>query len=469
MTSQPNRQRAIGALVGSVVGDALGAPFEFGPAHVFSRRFPTPALGVHTEMCGGGSCGWEPAEWTDDTQMALCVAASLLAQGDLDLADVWRRFRAWADADPVDIGITTSQVLRSGLTWGQAATAYFRRDGRATGNGGLMRTTPAALRFAREGTDATMDVGRLLTLLTHGDPAAGEGSAIFHELIRIALDGHDPLTAIDHTLAKVPEQYRDGWATVLAPTWTPDQATLPNGVSWTTLGTAVWALRTTDTFADAVRAAVDEGGDTDTVACITGALAGARYGIQAIPSRWTTYLHGRVPGNEPAATNLDELEQLALALIGEAPGPPRGATCGEGLKGPLEVLPGLWVGNLDALEHVPQPHAVLSLCRTADVSRYPQRRSIFLQDHERDAHANPGIDAVLVDVVDEIVAFRQQGVDVFVHCYGGASRTGLILRAYLRRTEGMSPADATRKAQQLWPSTALWNTYFDEALERLPA
>src|ERR1700709_2022552 len=79
------RQRAVGSLVGAAVGDALGAPFEFGPAGAFSGRFPSPALGSATEMVGGGSLDWKPAEWTDDTQMAMCVAASLLEHGELNL------------------------------------------------------------------------------------------------------------------------------------------------------------------------------------------------------------------------------------------------------------------------------------------------------------------------------------------------------------------------------------------------
>ena len=78
----------MGALVGSIVGDALGAPFEFRPAGTYSRRFPEPVLRGHGEMVGGG--GWQPGEWTDDTQMSLLVAESLLACGGLDEADLYR-------------------------------------------------------------------------------------------------------------------------------------------------------------------------------------------------------------------------------------------------------------------------------------------------------------------------------------------------------------------------------------------
>src|ERR1700709_1259809 len=96
--------RAAGAVVGSAVGDALGAPFEFGPPGQFSARFPVPARGAKTEMCGGGSLGWEPGEFTDDTQMALLVATSLVERGGLDEGDLFDRFTRWGQAEAADLG-----------------------------------------------------------------------------------------------------------------------------------------------------------------------------------------------------------------------------------------------------------------------------------------------------------------------------------------------------------------------------
>jgi ADP-ribosyl-[dinitrogen reductase] hydrolase len=114
MTLRMHRShRVAGALVGSAVGDALGAPFEFGPAGQFSARFPSPARGVRTEMCGGGSLGWEPGEFTDDTQMALLVAESLVEHGGLDEADVFDRFRTWLKAGPPDVCNQIRAVLGS--------------------------------------------------------------------------------------------------------------------------------------------------------------------------------------------------------------------------------------------------------------------------------------------------------------------------------------------------------------------
>lgn len=101
---------------------------------------------------------------------------------------------------------------------------------------------------------------------------------------------------------------------VLAPDWHPDQATEFNGAVWPCLGSAVWALRTTDSYEDAVRAAVDLGGDTDTVAAVTGGLAGAVYGADAVPSRWTEPLHVPLPGFDGRVLRAAELVGLAERL-----------------------------------------------------------------------------------------------------------------------------------------------------------
>lgn len=237
-------ERALGAVIGSAVGDALGAPFEFGPEGAFSGRFPEPGHGG--EMCGGG--GWDPGEATDDTQMAVLVAESLLECGGLELPDVFRRFQRWAAAEPKDIGLQTEAVLSSGDPWDTAAALHFQVNQRAAGNGALMRAAPSAVHFAPHGREATMDAARRLAALTHGDRAAWEGTAVFHELIRVALAGDDPQDAVEATLDAVHPEHRPRCATVLATDWHPDQATEFNGAVWPCLGSAVWALRTTTSY-----------------------------------------------------------------------------------------------------------------------------------------------------------------------------------------------------------------------------
>ncbi|MER6118124.1 ADP-ribosylglycohydrolase family protein [Streptomyces sp. NPDC001743] len=339
MISLSRQDRAAGAVVGSAVGDALGAPFEFGPAGVYTARFPDGA----GTMCGGG--GWDPGEATDDTQMAVLVAESLLERDGFDPPDVFDRFRRWAAGEPKDIGLQTESVLTSGDPWDLAAAVHFQINGRAAGNGSLMRAATSAVYFAGPGQpdeapasrpgqphgealpcrpgqpheharSVTMDAARRIAALTHGDRAAWEGTAVLHELIRVALNGADPLAAVPDTLAAVHPDHRERWSAVLAPGWHPGRATEFNGAVWPCLGTALWALRTTRSYEDALAAAIDVGGDTDTVAAVTGALTGAVYGFGAIPSRWTGPLHVPLPGYGDRVLRTPDLVALAGRLDG---------------------------------------------------------------------------------------------------------------------------------------------------------
>ena len=457
------QHRVMGALMGSAVGDALGAPFEFGPPGAFSARFPTAARGTATEMCGGGSLGWEPGEFTDDTQMALLLAQSLVERGGLDEADVFARFQRWAQAGPPDIGVQTSAVLGSGLPWDTAAAEHVRAGNRAAGNGSLMRTTPAAVFFARAGQQVSMDAARRISALTHGDPAAGEGCALFHEALRVLLEGGDADEAVAAALPHVAEQHREKWARVCDPGWRPEDATESNGAVWPTLGSALWALRSSTTFEEALRLVVDLGGDTDTLACVTGTLAGARAGITGIPIRWTSVVHGRIPGHGEKVWRLADLQQLAAALDGGAqqsydPGViPR--------IGPQEVLPGIWAGNLDGARYSEQDFAVISLCRLGEPFSHALHRLAYIADSDH----NADLDVMLADVLDDMAALRAEGHRLLVHCHGGASRTGLVLRAWLVREEGMSPEAATAYVAERWPHLGLWNDSFTAALQRLSA
>ncbi|MFD8794191.1 ADP-ribosylglycohydrolase family protein, partial [Streptomyces vinaceus] len=153
-------------------------------------------------------------------------------------------------------------------------------------------------------------------------PAPGgawEGTAVLHELVRVTLDGGDPLAALPGVLDAVHPDHRERYGVVLGPDWHPGLATEFNGAVWPCLGSAVWALRTTTGFAAAVRAAVDLGGDTDTVAAVTGTLAGARYGQASIPPEWTAPLHVPLPGFGDRVLDADGLRALARSLAAGRP------------------------------------------------------------------------------------------------------------------------------------------------------
>jgi len=461
-----HQHAAIGALVGSAVGDALGAPFEFQPAGRYRAAFPQPVIGGRGEMLGGGGFGWRPGEFTDDTQMALALAQSLVEHGRVHRADLFARWAVWA-SDAPDVGVITRSALRQPTVEG-AAEAGHRSLGRSAGNGALMRVTPVALAFVGRTPAECMQAAVQQAAVTHHDPAAGWGAAIAAELVRRTILGADLVAEVPAVVALVPVEHRDRFERMLGPDWQPGRHPDEpgNGSVWTCLAQAVWAVRHHATFHDAATAAIDLGDDTDTVACVTGALAGARCGIQAIPSRFTTYVHGRLrtPQGEVTFHNAD-LQVLARQLLGlgnsqQAPA--------ETPAGPQELLPGVFAADLSAATRAAHERefAVLSLCRVGDAFRHvPVRREVYLVD-QGGPHDNPALLDAVGDAVRTITAWRVEGRDVLVHCHGGRSRTALVLQAYAMASAGMSAVEAHDWLTASWPRFDPWNPAFREFLQR---
>ncbi len=364
-------QRALGATIGSAVADALGAPFEFGPAGAYSQRFATPVHGGIGEMVGGGGFGWAPGEFTDDTQMAMVIARSLIDTGHYDPDALWAGWLAWAST-AADVGITT----RASLHFEDWREVTVDDPERTAGNGALMRATPLALAWLGADDAAVRSIVLHQAALTHQHPAAGWGAWFAVAMMRAAIAGRDMFAALDAELAAAPAEITERFAPILSADWTPEQPAPANGTVWGCLAQAVWAVRHHARFDDAVVAAIDLGGDTDTVAAVAGALAGARAGVQQIPSRWVTYLHGSVTTAEGREhfTQAD-LQQLTLNLIGVQ-------VCDEGPAdaplGPTEVAPGLYAANLSGAQSVPEDWAVVSLCRTGSMFAETKRRSDFI-------------------------------------------------------------------------------------------
>ena len=442
-------QRVIGAVLGGAVADALGAPFEFGPAGAYTERFPAPVLGGSGELIGGGVFQWAPGEFTDDTQMAIALAESIIDRDGFDADDVWRRFVSWRSG-ATDCGSLTAAALRRPQRQGAARGAH-ELLGRSAANGALMRVVGLACGFAAGDETTLIAAARAQAALTHHDPAAGWGAAIAAALIRRAIRGEDPIDAVepvlDH-LAMVDRDQHDVYSALLHPGWRPDDPdALSNATVWTCLAQAVWAVRTTSTFADAVVAAIDLGGDTDTVASVAGAIAGARHSVQGIPSRWLAYVHGSVmtPDGIEHYDNA-ALQDLARRLAGRAPVPP---TTTEHSAGPVEVAPGLPAADLLGAATVPTEFAVVSLCRThGRFASHPVRREVFMIDQAGEANAD--LRAAVADAVDSIDALLAEGRSVVLHCHGGRSRTGLVLKAWAMRTNGWTEREAHSWLAQRW-------------------
>ena len=285
------RDRGIGALVGLAVGDAVGTTLEF------RARDGYPRL---TDMVGGGPFDLEAGQWTDDTAMALALADSLLAHQPFDASDCAQRFVSWMDEGAYsstgacfDIGITTRQALQR---FKQTSDAYAgSSDPMSAGNGSLMRLTPVALRYWNE-PDILKAVAAEQSRITHGADEAVDACVTYAELLAAAIGGTDRASLF------APRAF-DGSASIaaiMAGSWRGKARCdiLSSGYVVHSLEAALWCVARTASYRDAVLLAANLGDDADTTAAIAGQLAGALYGLRAIPRDWLGRLamQGRIVG-----------------------------------------------------------------------------------------------------------------------------------------------------------------------------
>jgi ADP-ribosyl-[dinitrogen reductase] hydrolase len=302
------KDRIQGCAVGAAVGDALGMPLEFGPRQ--------PAGRLVREMRPGRI----PAgTFTDDTEMALALAESLLAHRPLDAADLARRFVAWLQAGPDDVGIHTRNVLSriaAGEPWQQAVEAVQRRKPDSAGNGSVMRCWPVAL-ACWDDLEGLLAASRLQSRVSHPHPECEAGSAFATATIYHLLRGASPdgAVALAIELAEPPP----GLRAMIEGAPARSREELANS-GWVrhTLESAVWGLLTTGSFEEAVVQVVNLCGDADTAGTVVGALAGAAYGLQAIPDRWREVLRGEWPLRSGLWWHVADLVDLAGRLAGIA-------------------------------------------------------------------------------------------------------------------------------------------------------
>lgn len=458
-------QAAIGSLVGAAVADALGAPFEFKPAGKYKEHFPNRVLGGIGEMIGGGGFKWAPAEFTDDTQMALAMAEAFIANnGEYDAKSVWEHFVSWA-ATAKDIGNTTYQSL-SHPNYLEAAESTHKALGRSGSNGGVMRTAPLGLLAIRWGRAKAVDIARQQARLTHFDDVASWCSAIVTEIIRACILGASFPEALKSATEILPTEIHKVIEPVLTKAWSEDELILQdNGGALECLLQAVWAIKTSHSYEDAVVSAVNLGGDADTVAAVCGGMAGALYGIQCIPARWATYVNGTVrqSSGEVREYLLHDLVRTAHQLLGTSSRP---MTDPEPVISALSVHDaGLYASNLMGAQQANPELAIISLCRMeGSLNHVARRREFYIIDEWGGGH-NPNLQNVVEDAVDAIDAFLREGREVLVHCHGGRSRTGFILKAWYMRHHGVSNDEAHDWLTEQWPHYVTWNEDFTNFLE----
>ncbi len=275
-----------GCLLGLACGDAIGTAVEFSPRGSF-----TPVTG----MRGGGPFSLRPGYWTDDTSMALCLAESLCTKGGFDAHDQMTRYANWwqwgywsSTGDCFDIGLTVrdalSRFLQTGDPWAGST------DPMTAGNGSLMRLAPVVM-FFHPDTGQVLAQAAASSRTTHAAPEAMGCCQLLAACISSALAGRTKRDVLDAGAGHPWLQPKVAALAQGAYRGKPQADIQGSGYSVASLEAALWCFDSTDSFEAAVLAAANLGDDADTTAAITGQLAGAHYGAQAIPDAWRGALH----------------------------------------------------------------------------------------------------------------------------------------------------------------------------------
>jgi ADP-ribosyl-[dinitrogen reductase] hydrolase len=278
------KDRLRGMLVGLAVGDAVGAAVEF------KKRDSYPPV---TDMLGGGPFNLPVGYWTDDTSMALCLAESLRDCDGLQPVDLLNRFTNWylrghnsSTGVCFDIGMTTVNALENFIERGAVENNASRNY---SGNGSIMRLAPVVL-YYHEDPDLAVSIAAAQSKTTHAYSLAVHSCELLASILHRALHA----TSKEAALAVKPAEH-----------WADEVKQMTNRDLWSrkrndirssgyvidTLEAAIWCFYNTDSFDEAVLLATNLGDDTDTVAAVTGQIAGAYYGLSGIRSGWRDQLY----------------------------------------------------------------------------------------------------------------------------------------------------------------------------------
>ena len=282
------RDRFRGCLLGLAAGDALGTTLEFKPPGTFQPI---------DDLIGGGPFRLEPGQWTDDTSMALCLAESLIEMGGFDPDDQMRRYLRWRDeghlsstGDCFDIGITIGKALSSYELTSEPYSGSV--DPWSAGNGSLMRLAPVPMFFAADPAEA-IDRSADSSRTTHGAQEAVDACRYFAGFLVGALNGVDKETLLSAAYCPVENLWErsplaEAIARVANGSFKDREPPEIKGSGYVveSMEAALWAFHRSEDFRAGALLAGNLGDDADTTAAIYGQIAGAYYGVEAIPAEW---------------------------------------------------------------------------------------------------------------------------------------------------------------------------------------
>jgi ADP-ribosyl-[dinitrogen reductase] hydrolase len=291
-------ERIRGGLLGLLVGDALGVPYEFHQPEDLPPMVQldfTPPDGFRR-----AHAGVKPGTWSDDGAQALALLASLLNKGKLDPADFAQRLVDWYERGYMavnfsvfDVGIQTAQAIRN-LIIGSKPLETGSSLESANGNGSLMRVLPLALWHKGSDLELVQDA-HTQSRITHGHVRSQICCALYCLWARLELQGHPnswgKAVGILQTLyANCPTEQMELEFHIRP---LSDHQVRGSGYVVDCLHSARWAVEKGRNYEETVKLAISLGHDTDTTACVAGGVAGIRYGLEGIPQRWLEGLRGK--------------------------------------------------------------------------------------------------------------------------------------------------------------------------------
>ena len=312
--------RAKGCLFGQVIGDNLGGLVEFQSEGEIAHLYPK---GVR-DLRDGGRWKLLAGQATDDSELALALARTLLETGSYDREAVATAYGNWYESGPFDIGCAIGRALSAAATAdtgckAEASSSQAKSDSQA--NGSLMRISPMGI-WARR-PEVADRIAREDSRLTHPNEVCADACGVFaaaiaegiHSGDRDKMFGVAQVHALTDTIrdalgrahkGEAPEGYsgrKSGWVLIA-------------------LQNAFCHLRRGATVEEALVDTVGKGGDTDTNGAIAGALLGAADGLGAIPRRWVMPVqacrpHGALGALRPRPMTYwpDDLAAIAEALL----------------------------------------------------------------------------------------------------------------------------------------------------------
>lgn len=268
MTDPRVADRALAAFLGLAIGDALGATVEFMTSREIAAEY-----GVLCDIVGGGWLHLKAGAVTDDTAMSLALGRSLVRKGTLDLVDLCEEFAAWLRSGPPDVGNTCRRGIRRYIQRGIVTGPPNEGD---AGNGAVMRVLPVAIASHGDPVRArrwAVEQGRV----THNHPLSDAACDTLAGMLASLISGGGRAVATrlaDSLVGRYPS-FRFAPYRGMSSAYVVD-----------TLQTVFDGYFSTTSFEDCLIRTVNHGGDADTTGAIAGALAGATYGVEAIPRRW---------------------------------------------------------------------------------------------------------------------------------------------------------------------------------------